>query len=87
MSLSISELVAGVGDGKVFVQNLRENLTGVRTRTKGRESVVSFVTGSQFISPSEAVSDEPAEYVGLVLWLPTVDVERVKSEARSRDGG
>lgn len=86
MSLSLTKLLTLVGDDKVFVQNLRENMTGCRLRTKGRESAVTFVTGSQFISPQEAISEEPPAYVGLVLWLPAGDIERARLEAAAEGG-
>lgn len=77
--LSIVELLQRVGDDKVFVQNLTENMTGARKKKNG-DVAVTFVTGDQYFGINERAFGEPVPYVGLVVWLPREDVERVKAE-------
>ena len=87
MSLSIIELLQRVGVDKVFVQNLAENCTGAKARKDGT-SVVSFVTGAEYCSPSTLLSSHPA-YMGIVVWLPydaALEAKRAAAEAKQEAG-
>lgn len=79
MPLGIIELLRRVGEDKVFVQNLIENTTNVRLKGR-RETVVTFVTGPQFIQPAHMMDPTSAPYVGLMLWLPAPLVSAARAE-------
>lgn len=83
MPLGILELLRRVGEDKVFVQNLIQNITNVRL--KGRlETAITFVTGQQFLQPAHVMEPSAAPYVALVLWMPA---ELVTAARAAQPGG
>lgn len=69
--LSISQLIAHVGDENITVQGLASNLAGVRNGKK--DSRIEFYTSLQNgrSIAKEAAGIESSEIVGLILWIPS----------------
>ena len=82
MSLSIIELLEGVGVDKVKVQFIQACVSGARTR-KGGEVEVSFFTDPSNFAPSDLVMPTPRN-VGMIVWMPAEDVVRVQASHKAR---
>jgi hypothetical protein len=68
--LGLLEMIEGVGEDKIGVQNLLESMKGVTLRKSG-ETEVTFFT--QEINPTEIMRGNPQK-TGLVIWFPTEEL-------------
>ncbi len=66
--MGLIELLTKIGDAKLHVQFLRENLTNV-TRMK-KEMKVEFLTTHSNIAPQDLLKPGTSEWVGIVVWVP-----------------
>ena len=64
--MSITELIAAVGDENIELQDIQQNLDSAQTvRGNGK---VTFVTAAGKVTDMFAGNE--SKFVGLVLWLP-----------------
>lgn len=75
--MKISELLAAIGDDKIFVQNLQQNATGFTNDKRG--GLITFATEPGIVANLMACSltDDKPEKVGLILWLPGDEARRL----------
>lgn len=67
--MTLTEMIAAIGDDKIAVQQLMPAVTNIATRKRG-VSAVTFLT--THVSPSDAIV--PGGEIGLVLWIKRDDL-------------
>lgn len=77
MSLGIIALLTCVGEDIVRVQNLMHGDVNVTATKHGAR--VTFYTDPAHLQPGDLLTGN-GRYVGLVVWLPRADVDRVMAE-------
>jgi hypothetical protein len=77
--MGLIELVTRVGEDNVKVQPMLESITNIRLRNRSRESVVTFVTGSDLLTPADLMNHS-VRYRPLVLWIPEERVGKALKE-------
>lgn len=67
--MSLTEIIAAVGEDKIAVQMLLEAVTNVSARKRGVNAVTFLTT---HIRPADLVV--PGGEVGIVLWIKRADI-------------
>lgn len=86
--LPLSELVAKVGDAKIKIEPVNANVTDIREikqRGPKGERLCRITLLTSVLTPNDVMGltfDPPRAggMTGLLIWLPTTEVERVKKE-------
>jgi hypothetical protein len=86
--LPLSELIAAVGDDKIKIEPVNSNITdatAVKRRGPNNERLTRITLLTSMLAPHDllGLTEDPPrspEMTGLLIWLPTADVERVKKD-------
>jgi len=84
--ISLSKLVAGVGDDNIVIEPVAENLLSAKSIGKRAPHLTQIVLMTSQFTPNDALAltlgdrNDTGKKIGLLIWLPTEDVERVKRE-------
>lgn len=78
--MGIIELLQRIGEEKVLIQNLLNDMTNI---TAGkRETKITFATNQ--LTPGEVAFGVPKMHA-LVIWMPTDEVDRARREHRDAE--
>lgn len=81
--LSLSTLVAGVGDDHILVEPVHDNIIAARRVGKRAPGLTAITLHTTQFTPDDLMAlttGSPIRKIGLLIWLPMDAVERVKKE-------
>lgn len=84
--LGLAELIAKVGDDKILIEPVHDNIQQARSLGKKAPGLTAITLVTSQFSPNDLLAltmgdrADTGKKVGLLIWLPREDVDRVRRE-------